>query len=82
MWITYEKAITAYYDCCVSDGNRTSFKRLYKFPLDELYCDINKWSDIKMGKTCKYLLKFDFKDLKSEHLSVSRDNKISELGID
>ena len=81
MWSTYEKAIIAYSDVCESRYDLT-FYQLFKFPLDELYCDISKWSDVKMGKSCKYRVKFDnHKELKAECLSVSRDSKINELGI-
>jgi len=83
MWSTYEKAINAYYDACVEKSYNFSWLYLYEFPLDEKFCDVKSWSDIKLGKSCKYRMKFkDFNELESLALSTKRDNKLTELGID
>jgi len=83
MWSTYEKAINAYYDACVEKSHNFSWLYLYEFPLDEKFCDVTRWSEIKLGKSCKYRMKFkDFNELKSLALSTKRDSKLNELGID
>jgi len=83
MWSSYDKAINAYYDACVKKSHNFSWLYLYEFPLDEEFCDVTKWSDVKMGKSSKYRLKFkNFNELKTIALSTSRDVKLTELGID
>jgi hypothetical protein len=83
MWSTYEKAISAYYDACVEKSYNFSFLMMYEFPLDEKFCDVKKWSDVKLGKSCKYRMRFkDFEELESLVLSTKRDSKLTELGID
>lgn len=82
MWSTYEKAIIAYSECCDSSFD-LKFKMLYEFPLDELYCDVKSWSNIKLGKSCKYRIKKfkSLEELRSEAFSLKRDVKLDELGI-
>lgn len=80
IWSNYEKAINAYCDACVEKS--LSWFQLYEFPLDEEFSDIKDWSNVKLGKSCKYRMKFkDIKELKSIALSTKRDSKLVELGI-
>ena len=74
IWTTYEMALKSYYD------HFGGPMYLYKFPINESYCDVGKWCDIKLGKSCKYRLKFiNRKSVMDEYISISRDNKLTDI---
>ena len=89
IWDTYEKSIIAYYNYCVDNKSFSfsfNYMFLYRIPVNQMFCDNTKWSDVKLQKSSKYRIKFVSEEaLKQEAqryiLKESRDAKLNELGI-
>jgi hypothetical protein len=88
IWNSYELAIKEYYEYHVRDGYGKSdesefrFMYLYEIPANQVFADKNVWSNEKFTKSSKHRMKFkNWGDLKKEYKTVSRDLKLTEIGI-
>ncbi len=85
----YDEAIKAYYtyhlkdnkDFLKSRDRNYWFMYLYQFPISKDFkTDGKSWSNIKLGKSCKYRIKFKYwGDLIDEFKMVNRNIKLNEL---
>ena len=88
IWNSYELAIKEYYEYYIRDGYGKSdedefwFMYLYEIPANQVFADKNGWSKEKFTKSSKHRLKFkNWGELKKEYKTVSRDLKLTQIGI-
>ena len=90
IWTTYESAIKEYYEYHIKDGYAKSsddselwFMYLYKIPVNERFAEEGKeWSKEKITKSSKHRLKLKWGDVKKEWSLISRDEKLTQIGIE
>jgi len=83
MWNNYDDAIYHYYDFLkINEYNDyiPSYFNLYKFPVGVKFCDPSEWSNVKLGRSTKYRIKFkDYKELKNEYKKIIRIKKFNNV---
>ncbi len=89
IWNSYELAIKEYYEYHIRDGysdrddsSEYWFMYLYEIPINKVFAEKEGWSKEKLTKSSKHRVKFkNWGELKKEYKTVSRDLKLTELGI-
>ncbi len=81
IWSNNDDAIKSYYNYFIINKHEyLDFIYLYKYPIGKNFCGDEKWSKIKLQKSCKFRVKFkSFKDLKNEYEQIIRSNKLERV---
>lgn len=80
---TYENLIIAYKELIdVKEGVEYMLNKyfMFEFPINEWFCELDSWSNIKLGKSCKYRIKFKTaKDFYDKYEYIIRTKKLERV---